>query len=225
MPNKQAAGKMTRKIIREYGGLLKILGIILLITLILVLMQPILLKIIKSNDDLSMTYNFIRLQLHNTSVLWLFIISFVGGLFFITIPSDIFFLYYIIRGANPIWCIIAVFVGVSLSRTIDFFFGHIFREYTYKHIIKNDAKKFDEKFDKWGNSIVFFGNFIPLFPIEPFIVFVGTTDYKYTRFILYHSLGKILKLILIVLFVEFFMHQHIFLVNFFDVIKRAVMTV
>jgi membrane protein YqaA with SNARE-associated domain len=214
MPKKTSMKDGTNPLLREYGGLLRFFGAIVLITIILILLQPVLLKMIAANPDLNETYQFVVGQIHRTSILWLFIIAFIGGLFFIAIPVDIIFSYYLIMGADPLLCIIAAFVGVMLSRCLDFWFGHLFDDYVREKILREDVESFNARFSRWESSIVFFGNFIPLFPLEPFIVFLGTTDYKFTKFLLYHGMGKLLKLVLIAAFILLIGHH----TNLFDFI-------
>ena len=213
---------MVRKIDywKEYGPLIKFLGFFFLLFVVLALLQPIILHLIQGNSSLNETYEFIKNQLTKNSIIWLFIISFAGALFFISIPIDIFFLYYIVNSANPWICILASLIGVMIGRSFDLWFGYLFRDYAYKNVIKEHKKYFNKKFSKWESMILFFGNLIPMFPIEPFVVFIGTTKYKYTKFLVYHGLGKLLKLILIVLFVKFFLQQQVLLsFNFFEIIR------
>jgi membrane protein YqaA with SNARE-associated domain len=206
--------------LKRYGKLLRYLGVFLLIGVIAALMQPIILKVIINSPDLKSTYDFIKGELDKTSIFWLFIVAFISGLFFISLPIDILFLYYIISGGDPLLSFIAVWSGIIISHTLDFWFGHLFRDYTYKHVIKEHSQQFGKKLSKWGSSILFFGNFIPFFPMETFVVFIGTTKYKFSKYLIYQGLGKFLKLALIILFVKFFVDQQVLLTfNFFDVIR------
>jgi membrane protein DedA with SNARE-associated domain len=172
----------------------------------MIIFDTLLLNIVKSVPALNSVYEYALLQLRDTSMVWLFVAAFLGGLFIIPLASDFLFAYYILVGANPFLTIIVTFIGVMIARAVDFWFGRLFSDYAHKHFIKENAKKFHEKFDKWGSSVLFFGNFVPFFPNELFIVFIGATEYKFKKFLFYHGLSKLLKLILIILLVKMFLY-------------------
>jgi len=204
----------------EHSRLLKFLCFFILLGIIAALMQPIILKLIHSNPDLDDTYEFVRGQLHKQSMLWLFIVCIIGTLFFVALPIDFFFLYYIMSGANPVLSVVAAFGGVMVGRSFDFWFGRLFHEYTKKHIIKNKAKKFRQKLADLGNWVLVFGNYIPFFPMEAFVVFMGTTNYKYRKFLIYQGLGKLTKFIIIIILVKLLVPPDALVsFNFADMIK------
>ena len=218
-------GKIT-EFIKEHEKVLRFIGVFLVIAAIAVLLQPILLRIIQSNPDLNATYEFIRAQLNQLSILWLFIIVIFGTLFFMSLPVDFLFLFYLINGADPLLTIIAMFFGVIIGRTINFWFGSLFREYTKTHVFGKSYKKFHERFQKWGSKILLFGNFIPFFPMEQFNVFVGTTKYGFKKFLAYQMLGKIIKLVVIWIGIYFIFEKPLLLSSdLFFLIRHAAETI
>ena len=212
--------------IEEHEKVLRFIGVFLVIAAIAVLLQPILLKLIKANPDLNATYEFISIQLNHLSILWLFIIAIFGTLFFISLPVDFLFLFYLINGADPVLTIIAMFFGVITGRIINYWFGSLFRDYTKRHVFGKNYNKFHSKFQKWGSKILLFGNFIPFFPMEQFNVFVGTTKYGFKKFLAYQMLGKIIKLIVIWIGIYFIFEKPLLLSSdLFYLIRHAAETI
>ncbi len=195
--------------IKEHERIIRFIGVFLAIAVLAVVLQPIVLKIIKSNPDLSTTYNFITMQLNKMSILWLFIVVLVGTFFFIALPNDFLFLFYILRGADPFLTTLACFFGIFFGRMFNFWFGSLFRDYAKKHVFKKKFKSFHEKFHKHGGAWLFWGNFIPFFPMEQFNTFVGTTHYGFRKYLLYQSLGKLSKLILLYIGIHLLMEREL----------------
>jgi membrane protein YqaA with SNARE-associated domain len=223
MIRKGSFSKNVEKIWVDYKNIIVFMFIILVVSIIIVLLQPLIFKVINKSPALAADYYYALSQIGKLSMLWLFIVTFLGSLFFISVPSDFIFLYYIFNGANPVNTIVATFFGVMLGRSVDFGFGAMFRKYTLKSII---TKKYDfkKRVRKVESSLVFFGNFIPIFPIELFIVFIGTTKYTYWKFLLYNGLGKILKLIIMALFINYLLYNEaqVLSFHFFDFIKGII---
>jgi len=195
------------------------MAIMILISTALVLLQPVFLKWILQNPDLANDYSYVKEQLNERSIFWLMIFCFVGSMFFISLPVEWVFLYYVFTGSNPFLALIVTLIGVMSARTFNFWFGHLFRKYTLKHIINKD-QKFKKKFHDVQSGICFWGNFVPGFPIELFAVFVGTTKYSYRKFMMYNVLGKTIKLLLFVALSRFVMDLALFNISFYDIVRN-----
>ena len=196
---------------------------LMLIFIAITLLQPFFMKLIEKDPDASSTYHFVVGQIGDNSMLWLFVVSFISSLFFIIFPSDFIFSYYIIAGANPFLTLINYFLGVMLGRIVDYWIGFLFSDFVTKKIIKQDYNDFNEKFSKWGISVLFFGNLIPFFPIEFFVTFVGTLKFSFWKTFWYSVSGKILKLILLIVFFKYLIlyNTQILNFNFFGLVQSA----
>jgi len=215
-----------KKFWKDYRNIIIFMSVILLVSIIIVALQPLIVSIISGDPALAAEYHYALSQVNHLSILWLFIVTLLGSMFFIAIPSDFIFIYYIFNGANPVYTILATFFGVMIGRSIDFGFGAIFRKYTLKNLMSN-KKDFKKRFRKVESSLVFFGNFIPMFPIEFLAVFIGTTRYKYWKFLAYNSAGKIIKLIIMAIFVKYLLYNeaNILSFHFFDFVKGIIETI
>lgn len=220
MARKMSLLKRFKTIWQEYRNMIIFMSVIVIISLIIIALQPFLIKLINSNPKLSEIYYHALLQVTRLSLLWLFIATFLGSLFFISVPSEFIFLYYIFSGANPVYTVVVAFFGIMLGRSLDFLFGSIFRRYTLKSIIGR-KKDFKKRFRKIESSLVFFGNFIPIFPMELFTVFIGTTKYPYWKYLAYNGSSKLIKLVIMAIFIKYFMfyEANILSFQFFDFVK------
>jgi membrane protein DedA with SNARE-associated domain len=60
--------------------------------------------------------------------------------------------------------------------------------------------------------------------MELFIVFIGTTKYTYWKFLLYNGLSKLLKLIIMAVFINYLMYNEAQLLSFhfFDFVRGII---
>lgn len=184
----------------EHRKIIIFVLITFLITGMLFILRPVIINEINKNPELHKIYMYINTQISNRSILWLFLATFFGSIFLFSIPVELIFAYYIISDANIVLSIIAATIGTISARCINFFIGTKFKHLT-THLREKD-EDFKKKFNRTQTSLIFLGNFIPAFPVEHFAVFVGTTHYNFKKFLIYQLLGKILKFILIVLFIK-----------------------
>jgi membrane protein YqaA with SNARE-associated domain len=133
-------------------------------------------------------------EISSHTLLGLFYISFFGSLFFIAIPVEIVFLYYLTLGYNP-WAVIGICVFASmLGFVIDYAIGFVLGEGFFRFFLKEKYGKFEGSIKKFGGLILVFGQVIPS-PIELFIVVLGAARYNFNKFLVYSLLGRILKFV------------------------------
>ncbi len=195
--------------------------ILCLFSVAITLLQPLFEQLIQNNPSLNENYKFILQQLDEQSFIWLFIIAFIGSLLIFPLAVDFLFAFYILANANPYYTTIACFSGVVLGRIVDYWFGYLFSDIVTKKIIKKHIKQFRKDFSRWGISMIFFGHFIPFFPLEPLSAFLGSIKFDFWKFLAYTCLGKIIKLLLLIMFFKYFFTYGIALMtfSFTDLIK------
>lgn len=136
-------------------------------------------------------------------------------------PVELSFVYYIITGANVFLSIIAATLGTISGRCVNFFIGSKFK-YLTAHLKEKDAR-FQKKFNNTNTSLIFFGNFLPAFPVEHFAVFIGTTHYSFIKFLKYQLAGKLLKLTIMAIFIKLlFWNLDLLNVSFYDLTKTFI---
>lgn len=185
----------------EHKQILIFMGITFAISTTFFILRPWLMNVIMDSPTLSAIYQSINSQINQRSLIWLFITTFIGSIFIFSLPVELVFVYYIATGANIFLSIIAATAGTISARCLNFFIGSKFRHLTSN--LKEKDENFRRKFNKTQTSLIFFGNFLPAFPVEHFAVFVGTTHYNFRKFLTYQVLGKTLKFIIITVFLKF----------------------
>jgi len=195
------------------------MGITFLISITFFLMRPWLLEQIKQSPWMSNIYYSINNQIQHRSLIWLFIATFIGSIFIFSMPVELVFVFYVITGANMFLSVIVATAATITARCVNFLIGSKFRHLTAN--LKEKDENFHKKFRRTTTSLIFFGNFIPAFPVEHFAVFVGTTHYKFKKFLIYETLGKFLKLMLIAVFLKFLLiNLDLLSVSFYDLTKN-----
>jgi membrane protein YqaA with SNARE-associated domain len=207
-----------KKFCIEHKQILIFMAITFIISTTFFILRPWLLEQIKQSPWMSNIYYSINDQIQHKSMIWLFIATFIGSIFMFSMPVELVFVYYIITGANVFLSLIAATAGTISARCVNFLIGSKFRHLTAH--LKEKGENFNRKFHKATTSFIFFGNFIPAFPVEHFAVFVGTTHYRFKKFLIYEIAGKFLKLLIIAIFLKFFlMNMDLLNANFYDLTK------
>ncbi len=148
--------------------------------------------LLQMNPAVWAVYKAIELEIASRSLLGLFYASFFGALFFITLPVELIFLYYLGLNYYFVQVLVITLAGNLLGIALDYFVGWLIGTRILKWFLKEKYDGFHRKIEKAGAFIVIIGNIIP-FPIEPFTVFLGAVRYGFFRLMLYTFLGKLVK--------------------------------
>ena len=204
---------------REHKYLLIFIAITFIISSTFFILRPWLLEQILKSPWMSSIYQSINNQIRHRSIIWLFIATFIGSIFVFSMPVELVFAYYVVTGADIVLSLIAATAGTIIARCVNFLIGSKFRHLTAH--LKDKDENFKRKFHKTQTSLIFFGNFMPLFPVEHFAVFVGTTHYRFKKFLIYEITGKLLKLIIIAVFLKFLLiNLDMLNISFYDLTKN-----
>ncbi len=151
------------------------------------------LVLLQMNPHIWAAYNAIEAEIAARSLLGLFYASFFGALFFITLPVEIIFLYYLGLNYYVVQVLVITLLGNLLGIAVDYFCGWLIGPKVLQWFMKKETyAKFHAKIEKAGAFIVIVGNIIP-FPIEPFTVFLGALRYGFVRLMVYTLIGKLAK--------------------------------
>ena len=165
-------------------------------------------SLIKSNPTIYSYYLFLEYQISNVTLLGIFFVNILGTLFFLILPSEALFIYYL-SNTNYFIAILILFsvAGNIVGMTFNYLFGRLLGERVLKWMFKE--KKFfeyKEKIDKYGGILLVFGNIIPG-PIELLSVFFGGFKYKLSKYIYLVMIGRTIKYLLIFMAFIFFWDQ------------------
>ena len=133
------------------------------------------------------------------SVISFAIVNFSGYLFFLFLPVELAFIYYINAGYDP-WILYLVAVGTAiLSQLIDFLIGYFFSAGIINKLIgRRRYEKAESEIRRYGNLTIFAFNLLPL--SSPIIsLTAGMLKYRLKDFLLYSIAGLLVKYLLLTL--------------------------
>ena len=159
---------------------------------------------LQANPQVWAFYQAISNEIASRSLMGLFYASFFGSLFFISLPIEIVFLYYLGLNYYVIQIFTIVMVGNLLGMLFNYGTGRLVGDKWIRKLLKEKYVRFRKKLDKAGAFIVLIGNIIP-FPIEPFSVFLGAVKYNFVSFITWTIVGKVIKFLILLFGYTYFL--------------------
>ncbi len=186
-----------------------------------------LLHLLQQNPTVWSLYLAVEAEIESKSLLGLFYAAFFGALFFVALPVELIFIYYLGLNYYFVQVLTITLLGNLLGITLDYFIGWLIGPKVLQWFMKAETyHAFQRKIDKAGIFIVIVGNIIP-FPIEPLTVFLGAVRYGYFRLMLFTAIGKLVKFGLLWLGYKYFVQYvgpYISTVNlpwFIDLVKSG----
>jgi membrane protein YqaA with SNARE-associated domain len=131
-------------------------------------------------------------EIASNSLLGLFYLSTFGSLFFISIPIEFVFIYYLTLNYNPFVVLLIATLGSIIGLVFNYCFGFILGEGILKYFLKDKYDNFKKLLEKFGSFLVFAGNIIPS-PIELASVVFGAARFSFKKFVVYSLLGRVFK--------------------------------
>jgi len=218
---KEKNNKKKLKKLSPYIKTFKYSSIISFIILIYLFYVPILLYIsslLKSNPTFFYYYSFVKTQITNNTILGLGFASILGSIFFLAIPSEALFIYFLnSTNYNFLLIIVIMVIGNLFGLIFNYGFGRLMGKRVLKFLFKE--KKFynyQEKIDTIGGYILFFGNIFPG-PFEVLSVFYGGFKYNFKIYIFLSFIGRLIKYTL--LFIAF--HFYWVEINYYWILTKS----
>ena len=130
------------------------------------------------------------------------LIHFGGYLFFLLMPVELLFIYYLVQGFNiPVLLIVALATAI-VAQIIDYLIGYLVSRQVINNIIGTERyKKTKAYIDKYGDAAVFVFNALPLSSSILSLV-AGMLRYRFRNLLIYSFSGLLLKYTVIVLLFE-----------------------
>lgn len=135
----------------------------------------------------------------NQSILSFAVVNFSGYLFFLVMPVEIAFIYYLNTGLD-IYLLNAVALGTAIAAQIaDYYIGRSFSTRIIDRLIgRSRYEKAEKEIRKYGNLAIFVFNLFPL--SSPVILLAaGMLKHRFKEALLYSFAGLLLKYVLITL--------------------------
>lgn len=127
------------------------------------------------------------------------IVNFSGYLFFLIMPVELAFVYYVSEGSN-LWALNGIAVGTALlSQSIDYLIGYTFSSKIINKLIgKERYKKAEARVRKFGNITIILFNALPL--SSPVIsLSAGMLKHRIKDALFYTFIGLLLKYMVLTL--------------------------
>lgn len=181
-----------------------IIAAVIIIYLFYTPMLKFFLGLLEANPTLYSYYLYVEAQITNETLKGLFFITILGTLFFLALPSEAVFIYFLSSTNHQIYLIIlSALIGNIIGMSINYGFGRLVGQKPLKWLFKKNFENYKEKVQKYGGWVLLIGNIIPG-PIEVLAIFFGGFKFKYPVYVYLVLIGRLIKyLILLVAFIFF----------------------
>ena len=152
------------------------------------------LSLIEKQPTLFSIYSFIKTQVDNRSYLGMAIVSSISGLFFIVIPIEPTYLFFLSLGKNPLLVTLTIVCSFILGLCFSYLLGLLLGKRFLERKHKSKLEKLTKITEKYGALFLLIA--IMFFLPVPFIVFVyGALRYNFRRMVKYLFIGFSLKFV------------------------------
>ncbi len=169
-----------------------VIALVIVAAIAYILFQAQFFALIQTNPATADIYR----EIAGRTLIGLFYISVFGALFFIFFPAEVTFVYYTVLGYDPILVALIAVVGNTIGMIFNYWFGRILGKWLMEKYLKKKYDNWSKWLDKWGTSLIVFGNATP-FPIEPASLVIGSLRYPFGKFIKWTVVGRMLKYIIV----------------------------
>ncbi len=178
--------KLKKKLRKLFFWLLAILALYLLF---LYFKQDIL-DLIKSNYYTWVVYSHITMQISEKTLLGLAYAGFFGSLFFILIPLEAIFFYYLALPHHAILVVVIMLVSSLFGLAVDYLIGRLVGEGLLMRFAEAKFLKYKRAMEKFGPGIILVSNIIPFLPVQIISLIIGATRFGLKRFFIYTLIGR-----------------------------------
>ncbi|MBU1238485.1 VTT domain-containing protein [Myxococcota bacterium] len=191
----------TRRLIRKLIIWAVIIGVIYGL---FVLFKDDIIGLLQKNRYTWTTYVHISAQISQKTLLGLFYAGFFGSLFFILIPLEAVFFYYLALPYNGILVLIIMLISSVLGLGLDYIMGRLVGESVLLRFKGTQFEKYKRAMESYGGLIVFVSNIIPFLPVQIISVAVGATRFGLKRFMVYTFISRGVYLVMLWYTADFF---------------------
>ena len=132
----------------------------------------------------------------NQSIISFALIHFSGYLFFLLMPVELAYIYYLSFFSDLEMFAVAIFTAVA-AQLIDYFIGYSVSSTVVNNLVGEERIKNAEKhIQKYGNLTIFIFNILPL-SSSVIAVAAGMIKYRFMGFFVYSTVGLAIKYLLI----------------------------
>ncbi|MDA3854628.1 MAG: VTT domain-containing protein [Candidatus Woesearchaeota archaeon] len=171
------------------------------------------LSMLQKNPTFYKQYLYVQSNIVNQTLIGLFFSSIFGAIFFLVLPSEALFIYFLNSTQYfPVLIIVIMICGNITGLLFNYLFGRMLGERVLRWMFKKNFESYKEKVLRYGGVILFVGNIFPG-PIEVLSVFYGGFKFSFARYIFLAFMGRLLKYVILFLLFIFFWDQ---IINYYD---------
>ncbi|PKN45324.1 MAG: hypothetical protein CVU59_09385 [Deltaproteobacteria bacterium HGW-Deltaproteobacteria-17] len=149
-------------------------------------------------------YSHIADQISEKTLLGLAYAGFFGSLFFILIPLEAVFFYYLALEHHAALVVLIMLFSSVLGLAVDYLMGRLVGEGLLMRYAEERFTKTKRSMDRYGGFIVIVANIIPFLPVQIISVVIGATRFGLRRFLIYTLIGRGAYLVLLWYAADFF---------------------
>jgi len=126
-------------------------------------------------------------------LLW---ISFLGGMIFFPIPTELAFYFSIIQGYSPLACVIFATIGFVMGNIVNYFVGLKMSHHVLYLLSAKSFFKMRRQVNRWGVYAILLLNILPA-PSDVLTVGLGTVRYNPRKLFFFSTIGNTIKFTII----------------------------
>ena len=139
----------------------------------------------------------------------MFYIGFFTALFFIPLPTELFFILSLNKGNSFVLTVSFLLAGFFVSQALNYYLGAKFSNFFLNLISKKKVYSIKRKVNKYGIYSIFAFNILPL-PAPVLSFALGIAKYNVPKFAISLFVSNIIKFVILFLLYSFF-HNSLFL--------------
>ena len=193
------------KFIEEFSSKQKIksvvgtISVMLVIVVLGVLFSTIWLTTLTSIPWVQTIIDFVKQDVIKLTLSGLFFMHFIGGLFFIPSPEEIFFYAALLKGNNIFFAFLVSIIGYLLAQLVNYGVGLKLSNSILHIVSKRKVYKARRFANKYGTFGIFIFNLLP-FPAPILTLGFGIVKYNMARLFFWTLLGKVGKYGVLIVF-------------------------
>ena len=129
-----------------------------------------------------------------------FISSLIGGLVFVTVPTEVVFAKFMLHTHKPYFLLVVYLLGLFLSYNVNYYLGKKLVGLSKRAIGVKKFYSIKGMINRKGGVLIFLFYAIPFMPSQALTTILGVFNYPLTRFYLLFFIGQFLKYFSIILF-------------------------
>jgi membrane protein YqaA with SNARE-associated domain len=161
-------------------------------------------EVLKSNPTIYSYYLYFESEIVNNTITGIFYTAIFGSLFFLAIPSEALFIYFLDSMSYP-WIVILLLITVGnvCGLIFNYLFGRLLGERFVAKMFSKNFDKYQDKINSRGGIILLIGNILPG-PIELLTIFYGSFKFPFVRYLYLVFMGRLIKYIILFILFTFY---------------------